>query len=261
MSKRKLYDDDIYVAPYTRKTGKYRHVSGHYRRRSYRKKPSHSPSSYQHKPKGKFDFDTIFFCVVLAVMLFILIAVVQPAWLYVLFGLLIYLLIALALGCIVSWLWENKFKYDKDGFDRQGYNREGYDREGFNRLGYNSYGYNRRGYNKDGYDQAGYDCFGYDRQGYNKEGFDQKGYDREGYNLQGYDQDGYDRAGFCADGYSRDGFDREGWDRYGYNRKTVSIVLASIVSVMMPLDMIRQAMIEKDSTIMGKAGSKSGKES
>ena len=38
MSKRKLYDDDIYVAPYTRKTGKYRHVSGHYRRRSYRKK-------------------------------------------------------------------------------------------------------------------------------------------------------------------------------------------------------------------------------
>ena len=31
MSKYRRYDDDIYVEPYTRKTGKYRYVPGHYR--------------------------------------------------------------------------------------------------------------------------------------------------------------------------------------------------------------------------------------
>ena len=42
---------------------------------------------------------------------------------------------------------------------------------------------------------------------------------------------------------------------------TVSIVLASIVSVMISPDMIWQAMIEKGSTVMEKAGNKSRKES
>ena len=32
MSKRRIHGDDIYVAPYTKRYGKYRYVSGHYRR-------------------------------------------------------------------------------------------------------------------------------------------------------------------------------------------------------------------------------------
>jgi hypothetical protein len=32
VSKRKLHEDDIYVAPYTKRFGKYRYVPGHYRR-------------------------------------------------------------------------------------------------------------------------------------------------------------------------------------------------------------------------------------
>jgi len=32
LSKRQIHDDDIYVAPYTKRYGKYRYVSGHYRR-------------------------------------------------------------------------------------------------------------------------------------------------------------------------------------------------------------------------------------
>ena len=115
MSKHKLHDDDIYVAPYTRRTGKYRHVCGHYRRRSYRKSTPYSPPSYQHEQQGKSDIITE---IVLAILLVILVIVTNPVWLYVLFSFLIYLLIAVVLGCVVIWavsrLWENKFKYGKD---------------------------------------------------------------------------------------------------------------------------------------------------
>lgn len=65
-------------------------------------------------PEGKFDFDTIFLGVILAVMLLILIIAARPVWLYMLFEILICLLIVVALGGIVvfaaSWLWVNKFK-------------------------------------------------------------------------------------------------------------------------------------------------------
>lgn len=44
VSKKKLYDDDIYVAPYTKRRGKYRYVSGHYRRSRNRNREA-SPSS------------------------------------------------------------------------------------------------------------------------------------------------------------------------------------------------------------------------
>lgn len=198
MSKRKLHDDDIYVAPYTRKTGKYRHVSGHYRQRSGQKSTSYSPSSYQHEPQG--GSAVIIVGILFAVLLVILVTLVKPAWLFALFRFLLYLLIAVVLGCVVAFaafrLWENKFKYGKDGFDRKGYNREGYDREGFNRCGYNACGYNRQGYDKDGYNQEGYNCLGYDRQGYNKDGYDKRGYDREGYDRDGYDSRGRDRRGY-----------------------------------------------------------------
>lgn len=260
MSKRKLYDDDIYVAPYTRKTGKYRHVSGHYRRRSYRKKPSHSPSSYQHKPKGKFDFDTIFFCVVLAVMLFILIAVVQPAWLYVLFGLLIYLLIALALGCIVSCcgkISSNTTKTDltvKAIIGRATIGKASIVWD-IIPMDITDEAITRTATIKQVMIALGMTGKAIIRRALIRKVMTAKVIIYKVMIKMAMTEPDFVLMVIVGTALTgRDGIDT-------VTIETVSIVLASIVSVMMPLDMIRQAMIEKDSTIMGKAGSKSGKES
>lgn len=58
MSKRRLHEDDIYVAPYTRSSGRYRYVSGHYRRS---RKHNSEPPVYEKVPTEIFIWGLIIF--------------------------------------------------------------------------------------------------------------------------------------------------------------------------------------------------------